>query len=202
MKTIYSRVAACALASLTLLLGACTTTVASRPELVSAGMAAPLVKGKATLVMTQEDVLRTIKASPTSLTGSATSINVPVGQILRGVGEKILDAGFSEGTDVAAKAEPNSWSVAVSISKFTYAYDQLSSLGFAITPKVSVGFDADVVGPDGTRILRKNYERNDFTTGKYVASMKPAEKINEGLHLALGDLFRQLMDDIASAPKE
>lgn len=182
-------------------LAACASTVAPRPDLLSAGVAGPVVKGKATLVMSSAMVNQTISAHPTSFTGAATSINFPMGQIVRTAGEKILGAGFSNGVVTSESAASDTYGVSVDVSNFTYAYDQASNLGFAITPKVSLQMTADVRSPDGKALLHKTYSQNDVTPGKYAISGKPAEKINEGLHMALGQMFRDLLDDIAAAAK-
>jgi hypothetical protein len=60
---------------------------------------------------------------------------------------------------------------------------------------------ADVYSPDGKAVLHKTYSKADGTPGKYGISATPAEKINEGLHMALGQMFRDLLDDIAAAAK-
>lgn len=182
-------------------LAACTSTIGSRPELVAAGISAPLVQGKATLVMSASASNQTISPHPTSFTGAATSITIPMGQIVRGVGEKILGAGFSQGVTTGEVAAPTTYGVNVEVANFSYAYDQASNLGFAITPKVSVQMIADVNAPDGKSVLHKTYSKADVTPGKYGISGQPAEKINEGLHLALGQMFRDLIDDIAAALK-
>ncbi|MGZ3376270.1 MAG: hypothetical protein ACXU8S_06705 [Phenylobacterium sp.] len=183
------------------MLAACASTVAPRPELVAAGVAAPLVQGRATLVMPAAAANQSISAHPTSFTGSATSITFPMGQIVRTVGEKVFAAGFSKGVVTSETAQPDTFGVSVDVSNFTYAYDQASSLGFAITPKVSLQMTADVRAPDGKALLHKTYSKTDVTPGKYAISGKPAEKINEGLHMALGQMFRDLLDDIAAAAK-
>lgn len=189
------------LATVSMVLAACASTVAPRPELIAAGVAAPLVQGKATLVMSSAAVNQSISAHPTSFTGSATSITFPMGQIVRTAGEKVFGAGFSKGVVTSETAAPETYGVSVDVSNFTYAYDQASNLGFAITPKVSLQMAADVRSPDGKTLLHKTYSKTDVTPGKYGISGQPAEKINEGLHMALGQMFRDLLDDIAAAAK-
>lgn len=182
-------------------LAACASTIAPRPELVAAGIAQPIAQGKATLVMSKDMANQTLSPHPTSFTGSATTINIPMGQIVRGVGEKVLGAGFSGGVATAESAAPGTYAVNVDVSNFSYAYDQASNLGFAITPKVTLQMTADVKTPDGKSLVHKTYSKADVTPGKYGLSAQPAEKINEGLHMALGEMFRDLIDDIGVALK-
>jgi hypothetical protein len=181
------------------MLGACSSTVTARPELVSAGVSAPVVQGKATVVMPTELLNRTVSARPTSFTGGGTTLNVPIGEVLRTTAAKVMSAGFSDGAVTAEQAAPGSYAVILGLDQFSYAYDQASNLGFAITPKVTVGVVAEVQDPAGKALFSKTYTKADFSSGKYVASTQPAEKINEGLHLALGQIFRELLDDIATS---
>lgn len=199
VKTMRSPALALCLGLVALSLGACTTTVAAKPEYVSAGLAAPVVQGKAVLVMEPSLQSRSVSAHPDSLTGSATSLNVPIGGVIREVGRKVFANGFSGGADVAAESQPGAYDVVLRLDGFSYKYDQLSNLGFAITPKVTVALTSEATGPDGSLLFRKRYERADYATGAYLASLQPGEKINQSLHLALGEIFREMLDDVAKA---
>jgi uncharacterized lipoprotein YajG len=75
----------------------------------------------------------------------------------------------------------------------------LSNLGFAITPKVTVSLTVEALTPDGRSLFRKHYVRTDYTTGAYLASVNPAEKVNRSLDLALGEIFRDVADDLRAA---
>jgi hypothetical protein len=191
------RVAAALLAAASL--SACASTVVTRPDYVSAGLAAPVLQGRAVIVMDDAFRGQTLTVHPTSFTGSATTIIEPIGPVVAAVGEKIFDVGFSGGSAVAAQPGADAYNVALRLDGFSYAYDQLSSLGFAITPKVTVTLTADARAPDGRALVHKAYSRQDFTVGAYAISTQPAEKINQGLHLALGEIFREMLDDIKAA---
>ena len=192
--------AALILASAALLLSACTTTLASNPDYVMAPAPGPAaMNGSAVIVM--DDALQNdvITAHPTSYTGSATSIVEPIGQIIRDVGLKILGPAFSNGVTVGTTTKPDAYGVVLRLDAFSYQYDQLSNLGFAITPKVTVSMTIEAIGPDGKSLFRKTYERKNYTVGAYVASLEPAEKINKSLHLAIGEIFRDVVDDVKAA---
>ncbi|RAK59727.1 hypothetical protein DJ021_07880 [Phenylobacterium hankyongense] len=178
---------------------ACTTTSQVHPEYVSAGLSAPVVQGKAVIVMDAAARNGTVTAHPTSLTGAATSITEPMGPIIAATGQKVFGAGFSGGAQVADQPQPDAYAVALRSDSFSFKYDQLSNLGFAITPKVSVGVTADVAAPGGKPLLHKSYTRTDITTGAYAASLNPPEKINQALHMALGEIWREVLDDIKAA---
>lgn len=180
-------------------LGACTSTATVHPDYVSAGVSAPVVQGRAVLVMDEAQRKQVISSHPTSFTGGGSSLVEPVGPIIETVGQKIFNAGFSGGATVSDKPAADAYDVIVHLDNYTYAFDQLSSLGLAITPKVTVSITANVRGPGDRALFHKTYARRDFTIGAYAASLHPEEKINQGLHMALGEIFRDILDDTAKA---
>jgi uncharacterized lipoprotein YajG len=181
------------------ILSACTTTASVKPEYVSAGLAAPLVQGHATLVMDSAAQTQIITASPTSMTGAATTLAEPVGAIIKMAGEKVLGAGFATGASTSTQPKAGDYNIAVRLDQYSYMFDQLSNLGFAITPKVTVSLKAVVTDPVEKPLTEKVYTRTDYTAGAYVASLQPQEKINQALHMAVAEIFREMMDDIAKA---
>lgn len=186
-----------AIACACLLITACASTLQYKPEYVSAGLAAPKVQGHAVVVMDGAQQAQTITAHPTSYTGSATTITEPVGQILREAALKVFGVAFSEGAEVAEVSKPGGYNVALKLNNFSYKYDQLSSLGFEIKPKVTVAIDVDAIAPDGHKLFSKTYQRTDYLVSAYVISGNPPEKINQALHMAVTEIFRDIVDDVA-----
>jgi hypothetical protein len=200
LRTTIRAVAAAAVA---VTLGACVSTLQSHPDyVVIAGGGGVGVKGQGVIVMDPELRQKTITAHPTSMTGSATSISLPIGQIIDDVAEKVLTPEFSEGVSTASAVKPDAYDVVLRLDGFSFKYDQLSNLGFAITPKVTVGLTIEALSPDGKRLFRKTYERKDYSSGSYVASLNPAERINRGVHQALGEIFREVADDVRNARRD
>lgn len=187
-----------ACAGLLLSLTACTTTLEVHRDYVAAGVAQPVAKGHATLVMAETDRKQVFNGHPTSLTGAATSVTLPLGEVVAAVGEKVCTAYFTDGATAAAAAKPGDYVVSATPKSFSYKYDQLSNLGFAITPKVSVAVNIGVKAPDGTVIVpEKTFERTDYSaTGPYFASLQAPEKINQSLHTAVADIFREALDQL------
>ncbi len=181
------------------LLSACGSTVASRPDYVAAGLAAPIVQGPAVIVMDDGLQNQVITAHPTSYTGSATTITFPIGAIIRDVGQKVFGVGFSGGSSTATEARLGAYGVKLLLNDFSFKYDQLSSLGFEIRPKVTIGLSVVAVGPDGAPLFSKRYEKVDYLVASYAFSSDPAEKINQALHMALGEIFREILDDVVKA---
>ncbi len=198
IKNDHVRIVGRLVAAIALLaLGACASTLESRPDyVVVAGGGGVGLKAHGVIVMDADLRQKTITAHPNSLTGAATTITLPIGQIISDVAEKVLSPVFSDGISSAPTPAPGAYDVVLRLDDFEYKYDQLSNLGFAITPKVSVSLTIEAIGPDGQRLFRKTYERKDYSSGTYVASLQPAERVNRSLHLALSEIFREAGDDV------
>ena len=199
MKAIRKVVSTAAVGLACLAITACASTVEYKPEYVSAGLAAPIVDGKAVIVMDKTEQEQSITSNPTSFTGGGTTLTAPVGEIIRETGLKVFGAGFSDGAEVSETAKPGAYDVALTLNGFSYKYDQLSSLGFEVRPKVTVGLEVDAVAPDGQRLFTRKYERNDYLVAGYVFSGNPGERINQALHMAVAEIFREILDDVAEA---
>jgi hypothetical protein len=165
--------------------------------------AAGLLAGKGVIVMDkalQDQLIK--KQHPDSFTGGATSLTFPIGVSIRDTALKTLGPSFADGAEVAEAAKPQAYGVVLRLDGFTYKYDSMSSLGFAITPRVTVTLTAEGLGPDGKSLFRKAYTRQDFTAGAYVASFKPKEKVLGSFQKALDEIFVEIQTDLTKAPVE
>jgi hypothetical protein len=165
--------------------------------------AAGLLAGKGVIVMDkalQDQLVK--KQHPDSFTGGATSLTFPIGVSIRDTALKTLGPSFADGAEVAEAAKPQAYGVVLRLDGFTYKYDSMSSLGFAITPRVTVTLTAEGLGPDGKSLFRKAYTRQDFTAGAYVASFKPKEKVLGSFQKALDEIFVEIQTDLTKAPVE
>jgi hypothetical protein len=165
--------------------------------------AAGLLAGKGVIVMDkalQDQLIK--KQHPDSFTGGATSLTFPIGVSIRDTALKTLGPSFADGAEVAEVAKPQAYGVVLRLDGFTYKYDSMSSLGFAITPRVTVTLTAEGLGPDGKSLFRKAYTRQDFTAGAYVASFKPKEKVLGSFQKALDEIFVEIQADLTKAPVE
>lgn len=162
---------------------------------------APVTASRGVIVMDRalQDQLVT-KLHPNSFTGAATSLSFPIGAAIRDAALKTLAISFADGVEVAEAGKPEAYSIALRLDGFAYKYDSMSSLGFAITPRVTVKLMVDVTGPDGKALFRKAYSREDFTAGAYVATFKPKEKVIGSLEKALVAIFSDVQTDLANPP--
>lgn len=181
-------------------------TPATAPAPVPTAPAAPaagVLAGKGVIVMDkalQDQLIK--KQRPDSFTGGATSLTFPIGVSIRDTALKTLSPSFADGAEVAEVAKPQAYGVVLRLDGFTYKYDSMSSLGFAITPRVTVTLTAEALGPDGKSLFRKAYTRQDFTAGAYVASFKPKEKVLGSLQKALDEIFVEIQADLTKPPVE
>lgn len=162
---------------------------------------APASASKGVIVMDRalQDQLVT-KLHPNSFTGAATSLSFPIGAAIRDAALKTLAISFADGVEVAETGKPETYSIALRLDGFAYKYDSMSTLGFAITPRVTVKLTVEVTGPDGKALFRKAYSREDFTAGAYVATFKPKEKVIGSLEKALVAIFSDVQTDLANPP--
>jgi hypothetical protein len=175
---------------------------AAAPAAVPATPATPApvagqLAGKGVIVMDKALQDQQVKKQhPDSFTGGATSLTFPIGANIRDTALKALTPSFADGAEVAEAAKPDAYDVVLRLDGFTYKYDSMSSLGFAITPRVTVTITAEALAPDGKSLFRKSYSRQDFTAGAYVASFKPKEKVLGSFQKALDEIFVEIQADL------
>ena len=97
--------------------------------------------------MEDEEESFVYSGSPSSFTGSGTTLTIPLGFVLREVAEEILEDRFSGGTDFANEFKSNEgYKIALHpcIKHFDYRFNQLKNIGFAITPEVEVDIQVKI----------------------------------------------------------
>jgi len=150
------------------------------------------------LVMPREAEDFVYAGSPSSLTGGATNLTVPLGFILKQVAEEILEDRFSGGTDFDNEFRAESgYLIALqpSIKRFDYRYNQLKNLGFAITPQVEIDLQVEILDESGETIFDNVYESGRVSGKSYMISGSPAEKVNQITHKVIYDLLKQSFED-------
>jgi hypothetical protein len=184
-----------------LLLAGCTFNGGYNPSYVSAQPMALGIAGKSLVVLETGDANWTYSGKPTSFTGSATKLTLPLGEITRQVALKVFGAAFRDGADsrnTAVDIAGYRLVVKPKIARFSYAYNQLKNFGFAVTPQVELDLHVALVSPDGKTLLDKNYASGLSEGDTYVLSGQPAEKVNQILHQTL---FRLMTDAALDAKK-
>jgi hypothetical protein len=184
-----------------LLLAGCSFNAAYNPDYLPKQPLSLGIAGKSLVVLETGDASWTYTGSPTSFTGGGTKLTLPIGEITREVALKVYGAAFKDGADfrnTAGSAAGYRLIVKPKVASFTYAYNQLKNLGFAITPQVKLDLHVTLVSPDGRTLLDKYYTSGLAEGDTYFVSGKPAEKVNQIFHLTL---FKLMTDSALDAKK-
>jgi hypothetical protein len=185
----------------TLLLAGCTFNAGYNPSYLPTQPLSLGIAGKSLVVLETGDANWTYTGNPTSFTGGGTRLTLPLGEITRQIALKVFGAAFKDGADfrnAAGDAAGYRLIVKPKVARFTYAYNQLKNLGFAITPQVELDLHVTLVSPDGRTLLDKNYASGLAEGGTYVVSGQPAEEVNQIVHLTL---FKLMTDSVLDAKK-
>jgi hypothetical protein len=185
-----------------LLLAGCSFNAGYNPSYLPMQPMGLGIPGKSLVVLDTGDASWTYSGKPTSFTGSGTTLTLPLGEITRQVALKVFGAAFKDGADfrnAAGDATGYRLIVKPKITRFTYAYNQLKNLGFAVTPQANLDLHVTLVSPDGKTLLDKDYASGLTEGGSYVLSGKPAEKVNQILHQTLFKLMTDAALDAKTA---
>jgi hypothetical protein len=160
------------------------------------------IPGKALVVLEVSEEQRTYKDNPTSFTGSATTLELPLGEITKQISLQVFGAAFTDGADFRNEAVPGSdyrLIVKPRVSRLDYYYNQLKNLGFAITPQLEMELTVVMLNGDGTMLLENTYISGRSEGDTYVVSGSPDEKVNKLIHLTLFKLMTDAAVDVQKA---
>lgn len=181
-------------------LTACTSTHSYNPTYFTDPMVTGTKDGSGSVLLSSSDANTPSKANPASFTGGATSVSVPLNLIVAEAAVKAFDRALQGSVARVEQPTPGSgYLITPALASFSYKYDQLSNLGFAVTPKVTMQVRVRVTDPSGAVVLEKTYARQDVSGGTYVASLKPAERINRAFHEAALSIMAEAANDFVSS---
>lgn len=183
---------------LSLLLAGCSHVATYNPAYLSVPPyeASERMDGKVLVYTEREDDNFVFSGNPTSFTGGGTTLTVPLGLITREVAVYTFGRHFSGGADSSNKLEGLAGYRAIirpRVLSFTYAYNQLKNLGFAVTPGVTLEIEVQLLDPDGKRTYSRKYASGLAQGHTYVVSGTPGERVNQLVH----ETLYTLMDDAA-----
>lgn len=149
--------------------------------------------GKVLIYTTKADDDTPWSGRPTSFTGSATTLTIPLGLITREIAATVFGDSFRDGA-VKSNALPGAaggYRVIVSpkVSAFSYEYNQLKNAGFAITPTVVLTLEVAVLDSAGKTINQRRYDSGTVEMPAYFMSGSPGEEIGKAAHKAVFDLM-------------
>ncbi|HEY1791320.1 MAG TPA: hypothetical protein VGG34_00250 [Opitutaceae bacterium] len=184
------------------LLAGCTFNVGYNPAYLPNDAMRMGIGGKGLVVISDVDAGWVYTGSPTSFSGGGTTLKLPLGEITKEIALKVFGAAFKDGVDfrsTAAAATGYRLIIEPKVNNFTYQYNQLKNLGFAITPVVDVDLHVVLLRPNGSTLLDKVYTDGPKDGASYMATGQPAEKINEVLHHQLFKLMTDAAVDAKAA---
>ena len=138
-------------------------------------------------------------AAPTSFTGTATKLAIPLGVITREIAATVFGDLFQGGAAKAnTLADAAAYRIVVHprVASFSYEYNQLKNLGFAVTPTVVLTLEVRTLDAAGKLLQRRTYDSGTVEMPAYLISGSPGEEIGKGAHKAIYDLMRRAAADV------
>lgn len=147
-------------------LGGCAWTAGYNAAYTNAARRPPAATydGKVLVKTAAKDNAEVFSGNPTSFTGSATTLTMPLGQMSREIAKAAYADTFTGGADLANELrDPSAYAVIVAprVVSFSYEYNQLKNVGFAITPTVRVTVNVQVLDDQGKAKWEKSYPSGD-----------------------------------------
>ncbi|MFO1206190.1 MAG: hypothetical protein U1E63_10750 [Burkholderiales bacterium] len=158
-------------------------------------------EGRVLVVTTEQEDAYVYSGHPTSFTGAATTLTVPLGIILKEATIAAFADAFHGGAEASSSVHDADRFVAVVSPhpvSFTYEYNQLKNVGFAITPTAVVSIDVRVLdGANATR-WHKVYASGPVEGPSYMLNTSPQEEIVKVTHKAAYDLMAKAAVDVSA----
>ena len=185
-----------------LLLTGCSYSLGYNPAYLAAARRPANIQaeGNALIYTTPQEDLYAYSGSPTTLTGSATTAAVPLGIIVREAARAAFADTFRGGAEVRNTLDrARDFRVIIEPRpiQYSYQYNQLRNLGFAITPSVDLQIDVRVLDASGGALWQRSYKSGEVTGSTYLINLKPEQEINKVTHKAAYDLMVKAAADIA-----
>ncbi len=155
----------------------------------------------AMVVMSEDDFNYTYKGSPSSFTGGGTTLEIPMGYIIREISMEVLRDRFSGEIGFANDVMPDRYQLALrsSIEKWDYKYNQLRNLGFAIMIQAELDLQVEILDASGNVIFDQTYASGLVDGQSFMMSFGPEEKVSALLHELIYGHLEQALDDARPA---
>lgn len=193
---------------LAIFLGSCAYSGSYNPSFVPQSISYPdsqKISGSGLIYMDVVDESYVFEGRPTSFTGGATSLKLPLGNYAKQIGLSIFSELFTDGVRFSNDLkDSNNYLLTISpkVTSFSYAYDSASSLGFAITPEAKISMQISVYDQDAKKVFEKTYYPEKLEGDSYMFSANPDEKVNQAAHRLITNIFEQSLTDIKNTLTE
>lgn len=157
------------------------------------------LSGKGLIYMSEEEESYIFSGSPTSLTGAATSLKLPLGNYSKQIALKVYSELFTDGVSFSNNLEDSqnyTLSISPKVTDFSFAYNSASSLGFAVTPEAKISLKVTVYNKNGSKVFEKSYSPPKLDGDSYMFSANPDEKVNQAAHRLIANISEESMKDI------
>jgi hypothetical protein len=187
--------------SATVLLGGCAQTATYNAAYLTppATAAGDKLAGKVLVYTVKVDDDTVWSGKPTSLTGGATTLNIPLGLIAREIAAVVLGDAFRDGA-VKSNALDGAAAYRVivqpRVTGFSYEYNGLKNAGFAITPTALLTLEVTLLDAGGKTLAQRRYDSGTVEAPVYFVSGSPGEEIGKATHKALFDLMVKATRDL------
>lgn len=193
-----------ALIFLIILLNGCAYHVNYNPNYISNELShiSQTIDGKALIYTEIKQDEKLYSQKPSSFTGGGTTLHVKVGEILKNISVEVFSKKFKEGAYHSNKlqnAEDYSIIIRPEIFYFDYRYNQLKNLGFAITPEAKISLFVFLYDKQKKLISQKRYESDYLSSGSYIISFSPEERINQSIHQTIYKMLNEISFDVESS---
>jgi hypothetical protein len=185
-----------------LALGGCAMTSTFNQGYLAAARRPVAVQadGRVLIVTTPADDAYVYTGHPTSFTGSATTLTLPLGSIVKETATAAFADAFKGGAEPAGtvkNADRYAVIVTPKLTSFSYEYNQLKNIGFAVTPTASAVVEVRALDASGETRWQRSYSSGPVEGPAYMLNTAPQEEIGKVTHKALYDLFAAAAADIA-----
>jgi hypothetical protein len=199
MTNRFIRVMAAAMAALAFAGCAMTSTYNAGYLAAARRPAAAMAEGKVLVLTTPQDDAYVYTGNPTSFTGGGTTLTLPLGAIVKEAALAAFADTFRGGVDAAPQvANTSQYTVIVAprLVSYSYEYNQLKNVGFAITPTAVVNIDVRVVDAAGALRWQRSYASGPVEGPAYFLNTSPQEEISKVTHKALYDMFSKAAGEV------
>lgn len=181
-------------------LSACTHTTRFNPAWLDSPPPpeAERVDGRVLVMTSSQDDAWVYSGHPSSFTGSATTLQIPLGEITREAAAKAfgdLFRGGVERSNVVVGLENYRVVVAPRAVAFDYRYNALRNLGFAVTPQAGVQVHVSLLDAQGAPTWERTYD-SGLENGRTYFIADPGERVGEAAHHAVLRVMRQAAADV------
>ncbi len=178
----------------------CTTAVAYKPSYLEVeSHDKPIsIKCKAIIYTTETDDNFVYKGPPSSITGGAFGIKMPIGGLTKEIAQVVFNQVCSCGAQLTkniSAVSANDLIVYPRITKFDYRYKN-TNLGFTITTQVRIILRIAIVDLNGNEGYTGKYDSGYVNGNTSVVDVSPSESVNKLTHRIIYELMTQAANDL------